>query len=107
MIYGGADTLTGPLRTGSYGAAFHADLVTETADLIVRKGYCSVIDSYSASFENDRTTPTGLHGCCREHEFEMFTLVGVALDFCVLYSALDVRRLGYRVRVMRAGVSCY
>jgi nicotinamidase/pyrazinamidase len=86
---------------GSAGAAFHPALVTDRANLIVRKGGNPRIDSYSAFFENDRTTPTGLHGYLQERGVTTLTLVGLALDFCVCYSALDAARLGYDVTVRR------
>ena len=84
---------------GSNGAAFHPDLATDHADMIVRKGYRPRIDSYSAFFENDRTTPTGLDGYLRTRGIDTLTLVGLATDFCVNYSALDAARLGYTVTV--------
>ena len=84
---------------GSRGAAFHKDLNTDPADLIIRKGFRPEIDSYSAFFENDRETPTGLHGYCQERGLDRLTLVGLATDFCVQYSALDAARLGYAVTV--------
>jgi nicotinamidase/pyrazinamidase len=84
---------------GTYGAAFHADLHTDPADLIIRKGYRPSIDSYSAFFENDRTTSTGLNGYLRSRGVESLTLVGLATDYCVAYSALDARKLGFDVTV--------
>ncbi|WP_281973309.1 bifunctional nicotinamidase/pyrazinamidase [Ruegeria faecimaris] len=87
---------------GTNGAAFHANLRTD-GDLILRKGFRSNIDSYSAFFENDQTTPTGLEGYLRTREIERLTLVGLATDFCVYYSAVDAARLGFDVSVqMRA-----
>ncbi|PCJ07161.1 MAG: nicotinamidase/pyrazinamidase [Rhodobacteraceae bacterium] len=83
------------------GAAFHPDLRTD-ADLIIRKGYRTDIDSYSAFFENDQTTPTGLHGYLKERGFNNLTMVGLATDFCVAFSALDAVRLGYKVEVALA-----
>jgi nicotinamidase/pyrazinamidase len=74
---------------GSEGAAFHPDLDIPQAELIVRKGYRSAIDSYSAFYENDHTTPTGLAGYLRERSFARVFLAGLALDFCVRYSAED------------------
>ena len=84
---------------GTSGAAFHADLNTDPADLIVRKGFRAGIDSYSAFFENDRTTPTGLEGYLRTRGVREVTLVGLALDYCVAYSAIDAARLGFGVTV--------
>lgn len=84
---------------GSAGAAFHKDLNTVHADLIIRKGYNSEIDSYSAFFENDHTTPTGLEGYLRTRGIDTLTLVGLATDFCVNYSAIDAAKLGFKVTV--------
>jgi nicotinamidase/pyrazinamidase len=84
---------------GSIGAAFHPDLVTDRADLIIRKGYNPKIDSYSAFFENDHTTPTGLEGYLRTRGITTLTMVGLATDFCVNYSALDAAKLGFSVAV--------
>ena len=84
---------------GSPGAAFHADLDTTRADLVIRKGMNPAIDSYSAFFENDQTTPTGLEGYLRTRGLTDLTLVGLATDFCVSYSARDAARLGFDVTV--------
>jgi len=84
---------------GSNGAAFHPELNTARADLILRKGYSPTIDSYSAFFENDRETPTGLHGYLQTRGITALTMVGLATDFCVNFSALDAARLGYDVTV--------
>ncbi len=84
---------------GSDGAAFHPDLRRD-GDLIIRKGFRPQIDSYSAFFENDQTTATGLDGYLRDRGITELTLVGLALDFCVAFSALDARRLGYAVTVV-------
>lgn len=84
---------------GTPGAAFHAGLTTDPAQLVIRKGFRPGIDSYSAFFENDRTTPTGLEGYLRSRGVTAVTLVGLATDFCVAYSALDAARLGFRVTV--------
>jgi len=83
---------------GSDGAAFHADLQVD-GDLIIRKGFNPAIDSYSAFFENDHTTPTGLEGYLRTRGITDLTLVGLALDFCVNYSAVDAAKLGFDVTV--------
>ncbi|WIV52296.1 bifunctional nicotinamidase/pyrazinamidase [Marivivens sp. LCG002] len=80
------------------GAEFHSDLRTD-ADLILRKGFNPAIDSYSAFFENDRKTPTGLEGYLRTRGIEALTLVGLATDFCVHYSAVDAAKLGFDVTV--------
>lgn len=84
---------------GSAGADFHADLHQDRADLIIRKGYNPAIDSYSAFFENDHQTPTGLEGYLRTRGISKLTLVGLALDFCVNYSAVDAAKLGFDVTV--------
>ena len=84
---------------GSTGAAFHADLNVTRADMIVRKGYRSAIDSYSAFFENDQTTPTGLEGYLRTRGITQLTLVGLATDFCVNFSAVDAAKLGFDATV--------
>jgi nicotinamidase/pyrazinamidase len=84
---------------GSEGANFHPALNTDRADLIVRKGFRAAIDSYSAFFENDRMTPTGLDGYLRTRGITELVLVGLATDFCVNYSAQDAAKLGYAVTV--------
>lgn len=84
---------------GSDGAAFHPGLNTDRADLIIRKGYNPAIDSYSAFFENDHSTPTGLEGYLRSRGITALTLVGLATDFCVNYSAVDAAKLGFDVTV--------
>lgn len=86
---------------GSHGAEFHAALALTRAELIVRKGYHTEIDSYSAFFENDRRTPTGLAGYLRERGLKRCFLAGLAYDYCVGYSALDARRLGFEAVVVR------
>ncbi len=87
---------------GSEGAGFHADLDTTRADAIIRKGYNPAIDSYSAFFENDHKTPTGLHGMLQERGIDRLTMVGLATDFCVNFSAVDAAKLGYDVTVNQA-----
>ncbi len=84
---------------GTHGAAFHPDLHTDAANMIIRKGFRRDIDSYSAFFENDRSTPTGLMGYLRTLNVQKVTLAGLATDFCVAYSALDAARLGFEVTV--------
>ena len=83
---------------GTDGAAFHADLRVD-GDLIIRKGFNPAIDSYSAFFENDHKTPTGLEGYLRTRGITDLTMVGLALDFCVNYSAVDAAKLGFDVTV--------
>ena len=85
---------------GSPGAEFRADLAATKAELVVRKGYHPAIDSYSAFFENDRRTPTGLGGYLRERGFARVFLAGLAFDFCVRWSAEDARRLGFEAVVL-------
>jgi nicotinamidase/pyrazinamidase len=88
---------------GTPGAAFHDALEIPHAALIVRKGTDRTIDSYSALYENDRKTPTGLTGYLRERGFSRVFLAGLALDFCVRYSAEDARREGFTVFVIEDG----
>ncbi|HMQ93232.1 MAG TPA: bifunctional nicotinamidase/pyrazinamidase [Amaricoccus sp.] len=85
---------------GSQGAAFHPGLETGPADLILRKGFRPEIDSYSAFFENDHVTPTGLAGYLRERGVTAVWLAGLATDFCVAYSALDAAALGFSVTLL-------
>ena len=80
---------------GASGAAFHPDLATNRAEMIVRKGYRPAIDSYSAFMENDRTTPTGLTGYLRERGFTRLFFAGLATDFCVRWSVEDARAAGF------------
>ncbi|UWR02700.1 bifunctional nicotinamidase/pyrazinamidase [Ruegeria conchae] len=83
---------------GSDGAAFHPNLRTD-GDLIIRKGFRRDIDSYSAFFENDHSTPTGLKGYLETREIGQLTMVGLATDFCVHYSAVDAAQLGFDVTI--------
>ena len=85
---------------GTQGAAFHPGLDVPHAELVLRKGFMSVIDSYSAFRENDRRTPTGLANYLKEREFERITLCGLATDFCVLFSAIDAREAGFQVSIV-------
>jgi nicotinamidase/pyrazinamidase len=86
---------------GTRGAEFHPALKLTKAELILRKGFRRKIDSYSAFFENDRTTATGLAGYLRERGLRRVFLAGLAYDFCVGYSALDARRLGFEAIVLK------
>jgi nicotinamidase/pyrazinamidase len=88
---------------GTSGAAFHPQLVTERAELVIRKGFRPEIDSYSAFYENDRRTPTGLAGYLRERGLPRIFLAGLATDYCVYYSAMDARRLGFATVLIEAG----
>jgi nicotinamidase/pyrazinamidase len=85
---------------GTHGAEFHHDLELTKAELFIRKGFRRDIDSYSAFFENDHRTPTGLGGYLRERGFTRVVLAGLATDFCVHFSAMDARKLGFEVRVI-------
>lgn len=85
---------------GTEGAGFHRDLDLDRADLVIRKGFRSRIDSYSAFFENDHQTPTGLAGYLRERGLTDLTFVGLAHDFCVAWSAVDAAKLGFSVSVI-------
>ncbi|MGA2046611.1 MAG: bifunctional nicotinamidase/pyrazinamidase [Terracidiphilus sp.] len=85
---------------GSKGAEFHPKLNLIQAELILRKGFRPQIDSYSAFFENDRVTPTGLGGYLRERGLTRIFLAGLAYDFCVGYSAIDARRLGFETVIV-------
>ena len=84
---------------GSQGAEFHCELNSDRANAVIRKGSNPLIDSYSAFFENDRTTATGLDGYFKSLGIEKINLVGLATDFCVNYSAQDAAKLGYKVSV--------
>ena len=88
---------------GTTGAAFHPDLVIDQAQLTIRKGFRPEMDFYSAFFENDRRTPTGLAGYLRDRGLRQIFLVGLATDFCVYYSAVDARRLGFDTVLVEAG----
>ena len=85
---------------GTDGADFHSELDSKNADLIVRKGFRPAIDSYSAFQENDRQTSTGLGGYLRDRGIEHVTLCGLALDFCVKWSAMDAVANGFRATVL-------
>lgn len=85
---------------GTPGAEFRRDLQIPHAELVIRKGYHREIDSYSAFYENDRTTPTGLSGYLRERGLTRVFLAGLAFDFCVRYSAEDASGEGFAVVVV-------
>jgi len=85
---------------GTQGARFHADLHIDHAEFVIRKGYRPEIDSYSALYENDRTTPTGLAGYLRERGIRRLFVCGLALDYCVYYSCMDARREGFEVAMI-------
>ncbi len=88
---------------GTAGAEFHPDVqgAIDRADLIVRKGCNPRVDSYSAFYENDRTTKTGLAGYLRDKQVRRCVLVGLAYDFCVAWSALDARREGFEAVILK------
>ncbi|WP_022836617.1 bifunctional nicotinamidase/pyrazinamidase [Salisaeta longa] len=85
---------------GTPGAAFHPDLNVDAAELIIRKGFRPTIDSYSAFYENDGTTPTGLTGYLQTRGIDTLVVVGLAADFCVRWTAVDGRDEGFSVSVV-------
>ncbi|MDD3836582.1 MAG: isochorismatase family protein [Phenylobacterium sp.] len=85
---------------GTAGADFHPELEVVRAELVLRKGFRRQVDSYSAFFENDRRTPTGLAGYLGERGFSRLFIAGLAFDYCVLWSAEDARRRGFEVVVI-------
>lgn len=85
---------------GTWGAEFHAELSVPHAALVLRKGIHKEIDSYSALYENDRKTPTGLSGYLRERGFKRLFVAGLAFDFCVRFTAEDAARAGFAVVVV-------
>ncbi len=86
---------------GTKGAEFHPALRSDLAQMVLRKGFRAAIDSYSALFENDKTTPTGLDGYLRARGITGLTLVGLATDYCVAFSALDAVAQGFDVTVLQ------
>lgn len=88
---------------GTKGAEFHPGLDLPNCEVIVRKGYRREVDSYSAFYENDHKTPTGLAGYLRERGLKRVFVVGLATDFCVHYSALDARREGFETVLIQEG----
>jgi nicotinamidase/pyrazinamidase len=99
MFYGDQVLWPDHCIQGSIGAKFHPNLNHEKADAIIRKGSNPSVDSYSAFFENDKVTPTGLHGYLKDRDVTDLTLVGLATDYCVSFSAIDAANLGYSVTV--------
>ncbi|KEG19233.1 bifunctional nicotinamidase/pyrazinamidase [Bartonella bacilliformis] len=85
---------------GTKGADFHQSLNIDKAQLIIRKGHNRKIDSYSAFFENDQKTPTGLQNYLKEHSFTKLIMCGLATDFCVAFSALHAVQCGFQVSVV-------
>ena len=102
MAYGKQTLWPDHCIIGSVGAKFHGALDVPQAELIIRKGFRKTIDSYSAFFENDHKTPTGLGGYLKECGFTSVILVGLAFDYCVRYSAEDAKQLGFGVTVIEA-----
>jgi len=101
MSYGAQTLWPDHCIQGTHGAEFHPALYLPQAELILRKGFRPQIDSYSAFFENDRATPTDLAGYLRERGLTRVFFAGLAYDYCVGYSALDARRLGFDAIVIR------
>jgi nicotinamidase/pyrazinamidase len=89
---------------GTGGAAFHEGLDLKPVSLIIRKGFRDDLDSYSAFFENDRCTSTGLEGAIKQMNIETVIIGGLATDYCVFYSAMDCRRLGFKTIVVSDAV---
>jgi nicotinamidase/pyrazinamidase len=100
MPYGAQTLWPDHCVQGTEGAAFHPALEWTKAELVIRKGFNLGIDSYSAFFENDHTTPTGLGGYLKERGINRITLCGLATDFCVAFSALDAVRSGIETTVV-------
>ncbi|MBK5566742.1 bifunctional nicotinamidase/pyrazinamidase [Ensifer sp. SSB1] len=100
MPYGGQTLWPDHCVQGSAGADFHPALEWTRAELLIRKGFRPEIDSYSAFFENDRRTPTGLTGYLRDRGIKKVTLCGLATDFCVAFSALDAVAQGFSTSVI-------
>jgi nicotinamidase/pyrazinamidase len=89
---------------GTNGADFHKDLNLNTVSMIIRKGFNKNLDSYSAFFENDKKTPTGLEGFLRSLGTETVIMGGLATDYCVFFSAMDCRKLGFKTIVVSDAV---
>lgn len=85
---------------GSVGAEFHSELDQTRCQMVVRKGFRSSVDSYSAFFENDHSTATGLHGYLTDRSIDTVVLAGLATDYCVAWSAMDASRLGLETSVI-------
>ena len=102
MPYGAQTLWPSHCVQGTKGAEFHPALRSDLAQLVIRKGFRATIDSYSALFENDKTTPTGLDGYLRARGVTGLTLVGLATDYCVAFSALDAVAQGFDVTVLQS-----
>jgi nicotinamidase/pyrazinamidase len=101
LAYGAQTLWPAHCVQGTAGAEFHPALHLPQAELILRKGFRPQVDSYSAFFENDHATTTGLAGYLRERGLTRVFFAGLAYDYCVGYSALDARRLGFPAVVLR------
>ena len=99
MEYGPQTLWPDHCMQGTRGAEFHTDLAWTKAELVIRKGFRRDIDSYSAFFENDHKTPTGLAGYLKERGIGEVTLCGLATDFCVGFSALDAVAQGFKTTI--------
>ena len=97
MPYGQQTLWPDHCRQGTAGAAFHPKLEIDRAELIIRKGFRPEIDSYSAFFENDRRTPTGLAGYLRDRGLRRVFVAGLATDYCVLNTVRDALKEGFEV----------
>ncbi len=86
------------------GAEFHPDLDTQPTQLIIRKGFRKSIDSYSAFYENDQETPTGLTGYLDDRDIDTLYVTGLATDFCVKWSVLDGIKEGFKVYVVEDAI---
>lgn len=102
MAYGEQTLWPDHCVQGSNGAQLHPQLDTDAAQLILRKGFRTAIDSYSAFFENDHSTATGLSSYLTERRIRRVFCVGLALDYCVRFSALDARKCGFDAVVIEA-----
>jgi nicotinamidase/pyrazinamidase len=100
MPYGDQTIWPAHCVQGTYGAEFHGDLNTLKANTIIRKGFRREIDSYSAFWENDRVTPTGLEGNMKSMGIKRVFVCGLALDFCVAFSAIDSTIAGFETFVI-------
>jgi nicotinamidase/pyrazinamidase len=104
MLYGPQVLWPDHCVQGSLGANFHPNLSTRQTQLIIRKGFRPDIDSYSAFYENDKSTPTGLSGYLRERQIGHLFLAGLAIDFCVKWSALDGLKEGFEISIVEDAV---
>ena len=102
MPYGAQTLWPDHCVQGTRGAELHDGLELPQAEMVIRKGYRREIDSYSAFFENDQKTPTGLAGYLRERGFQRVFCVGLATDFCVRFSAVDARKQGFEATVIES-----